>query len=279
MATQTTTTTTAVYPNAFNKAPTSPGASSQVIEYTTTVTDTATLADEPSAFSAFLKTFGALAGVLFFLGGVLVVIGSGLVLGDINYLAIGILWAIGYGLWFFASVFNWIASFGFCAKGTRSSYMGMNFTATILLSIATAALTVAAAFYIANTPGLNNAGRILWVAGGALFVLSLAIRSLAVSVDGISGVKRYAPGLNRVQQEDREKRYKKYRVQYWGNVVTTMLYFAASIVFEIGAVMFLIGYRNAEPVASSLIDFGAVLWIITGALFMAGAISHCVARK
>jgi len=267
----------------------SPGAldaqNEKVIVTETTVTQTqsntyATPITKRGGLYKFIQVMSALTGFLMLAAGALLVVGAALALANFaRYLTTtGILWIISFALLFVASLFGLLSSVGVFKKATRSPYHGVNMFGNIAFLIGAALMVIGAAFWIARTTTmLFDAGMILFIVGSSLILIHFALRNYSTVLDALHMYHSFLPTNNRSLNGMYEVAPKEHVASLYLNGIVSTIYTVASTVLVLGAICWLIFYRNA--LNAIVLNEASILWIIAGAMYFAGGILHIAARR
>jgi hypothetical protein len=233
-------------------------------------------------FEVFSTIFAVIAGVGMWLGAALILTAMALVLRDVNYhyTSIGGLLIAGFSLWFLAHLANWIPNFGGFGKNTRSGYHIFNFFGNMLALIAMALFIAGAACWLSFYGNARYAGEILWVIAGSFWVASMLVRDLGVRYDAMNTYKNYPVGGN---LNDTDKKMLGAHVSsIWSNALATDLYLISSVLFLLGAIMFVARGRNYDQnfyTAGQFQVAAAILWLVGSGIVLFASILHCIARR
>jgi hypothetical protein len=277
---------TSIAPNTYNynQAYTKPVPGETVVTQTT-VTQQGAVGEYPVKQNIFASVFAVLAAVGMWLGAVLILTAMALLLRDASYhyRSIGGLLIAGFSLWFISAVLNNISPLGYFNKGARNQvgYHIFNFIASMLAWIAFALFIAGAGCWLSQSGDARYAGEILWVIAGSLWLASLLLRDMGVRYDAMNTYKNYPVGNN-----NNDTQYKKnlgaHISSIWGNALATDLYLISSVLFLLGAIMFVARGRNStfDGYTSNQFQTAAgCMWIVGSGIVLLASIAHCVSRR
>jgi hypothetical protein len=278
---------TSVAPNNTYTAYTKPTPGEAVVTQTTvTQTTQGAVAEYPVKQNIFASIFGILAAVAMFLGAVLILAAAALILRDssYHYTSIGGLLIAGFSLWFIAAVLNNVSPLGYFNKGARNQagYHIFNFIASVLAWVAFALFIAGAACWLSQYGNPRYAGEILWVIAGSLWLVSLLVRDMGVRYDAMNTYKNYPVLPNTVNDTQYKKNLGAHISSIWGNALATDLYLISSVLFLLGAIMFVARGRNYginDYTARQFEIAAGCMWIVGAGIVLFASLAHCVARR
>jgi hypothetical protein len=228
--------------------------------------------------ATYLNDFSTLSSILsgtcMWIGAVLILTASALIIQDADYYytAIGVVLVIGFSFWFVAAVANWLPSFGGFGKRSRSGYHIINFFGACLAWISFAMLIAGAACWLSPSAESRSAGFTVWIISSCIWITSVLTRDMGVHWDGMNTFKNYPIIPTNRPDNASMNALGLHLSSLWGNAIATDLYMITAMSFLIGSALFRVDSRQFQVAA-------AWLWLGGSIVTLFSAIAQCVARK
>lgn len=230
-------------------------------------------------FEAFTSVFSALAGLGMFIGGILVLTATALLVRsyDFYYTSSGILLIIGFSFWLFAAVMNWIPTFGAFHGSTKNPYLIWNFFASILACSAFILYITGACCWLSVYGTVRFAGEIIWIIAASIWCCSVLLRDMGVRWAHMITYRH----KNQVLNETEKLEIAVYQSSTWCNTLATIGYMIASLLLLFGSVMYNSRGRNNVDsyTGRQFMITASIMWIIGASIAVGSSIPHCISRR